>query len=289
MSKVLAQWEKRKTAIQKSKVRFAVLTALMKMVSKPKAKGKKKDTKAIAEIISKYMYKAFPTKAARGVIEKFETFIGTVFSVNNDILYSFGSSRFVVICEISENGYKRFFDTIKTKKYKSINETIAFQKQELDSYAEMFNEKMLGLNAISSWDDLLNNFDSYDKSKCNVKTIDVNKAINFIDSNKNITLSTFLDFASFIDNLYFVNVLKIYSSFGIEKVSMKYPIISSNYQAITLNGIDVNGYIMTCLMMPKEKGALKGYRNDNKDWIEVKDVLFFDGQWSVVPRSKFED
>jgi hypothetical protein len=57
MSKVLAQWEKRKTAIQKSKVRFAVLTALMKIVKKmeiekkPKAKGNKRTEQIAQEIM----------------------------------------------------------------------------------------------------------------------------------------------------------------------------------------------------------------------------------------------
>ena len=51
MSKVLAQWEKRKTAIQKSKVRFAVLTALMKIVSKPKTKNNKRTEQIAQEIM----------------------------------------------------------------------------------------------------------------------------------------------------------------------------------------------------------------------------------------------
>lgn len=289
MSKVLAQWEKRKTAIQKSKVRFAVLTALMKMVSKPKAKGKSNDTKAIAEIIGKYMYKAFPTKTARGRYVRMETLIGTVLSVNNDVLYSFGSGYFFLIYEISENGYKRFFDTIKSGQYNSINETVAFQKQELDEHGKDFIQGSQGLRLFNSIDDELNDYDSYYTSEHGVETINVNETINFVTGNKDITLSIINNKLNTIDNLYFLNLLKIYSSLGIEKISIKYPIRYLNVRMTFLSGIDANGYTLRCGIMPKEKGVLEGYSDDNKDWIEVKDVLFFDGQWSVVPRSKFED
>ncbi len=289
MSKVLAQWEKRKTAIQKSKVRFAVLTALMKMVSKSKAKGKKKDTKTIAEIIGKYMYSAFPTKTARSVYPALETLIGTVLSVNNDVLYSFGSGYFFIIYEISENGYKRFFDIIKSRQYNSINETVAFQKQELDLGGQIFIKRNQGLQLFSFLNDALNNYFSYFTSEHIVETLDVNETISFITNNKDITLSVIDNKLNIINNLHFLNLLKIYSSLKIKKISIKYPIRLLNERMTFLSGIDANGYTLRCGIMPKEKGVLKGYRNDNKDWIEVKDVLFFDGEWSVVPRSKFED
>ncbi|WP_276978933.1 hypothetical protein, partial [Flavobacterium filum] len=112
---------------------------------------------------------------------------------------------------------------------------------------------------------------------------------NVITSNKDITLSIINNKLNTIDNLYFLNLLKIYSSLGIEKVSIKYPIKYLNERMTFLSGNDANGYTLRCGIMPKERGVLQGYSNDNKDWIEVKDVLFFDGQWSVVPRSKFED
>lgn len=73
-----------------------------------------------------------------------------------------------------------------------------------------------------------------------------------------------------------------------KKFLIKYPIKYLNERMTFLSGNDANGYTLRCGIMPKERGVLQGYSNDNKDWIEVKDVLFFDGQWSVVPRSKFE-
>jgi hypothetical protein len=281
MSKVLTQWEKRKTAIQKSKVRFAVIAALMKIVSKPKAKDKKKDTKAIAEIISKYMYNAYERERVSQV--ETDILVGTVFSANNDVLYSFGSYLFLIY-EISKGGYKRFFDIIKSGRYNLINETVVSQKQKLNKYVESFIKNNRGLLLFRQISDTINNFDSYSKSEYNVKTMDVEKAINFDNKHSVVIHYTKIDNnPHLIERPYLLNLLKIYSSLGIEKVSIKYPIKRLDQKTIMMSGVDANGYTLRCGIQTVKTKASKIKRRFTYY------NFFFDGEWSLIPHTDYED